>query len=482
MKAAQEDCAWLRSLVSPDDPGRVAGLRDMADSAPSLFLEWAKASLRNCNDTAESRQLLSMLTTRGWLPGLIRDVAAEDPGLAGGIVQLGQAMHPGLERELSAQEVATPGDAFARPGMGIPSGCLETIQKLLSLLPAQQSALGLSPRSRARLAQICGHLFRLQPLWESLLLDEDARVRATAIEALWSQPPPPPSRDGWDDRLWAMAQDPSHRVAVNALVALSLAGDDRALGGLVRKVEEGEGLVRLAAFWGMGRSGDIRFHVFIRQWRLKFRNDMASLRGSLAALVRLRQAEMLSRASNGRLRVLSSRVAGGQIEIEAVAPGAGPDLRGGHLQPWAGDTPIWDYRAVVESPGPECRVLFLTAPGEARHEWEQRWASVRGECGCEASFDPAAGPGGWTHIVLLGDGAAPGAALAEAGPATRIYRLGGRRASDSAGAFLDLAEALRSVWVLRMSAPPPEAGPLTLRLRSPRWVAGPVDASPSPGP
>jgi hypothetical protein len=481
MKAAQEDCAWLRSLVSPDDPGRVAGLRDMADSAPSLFLEWAKASLRNCNDTAESRQILSMLTTRGWLPGLIREVAEADPGLAGGIVQLGQAMHPGLERELTLTESARPVDSSVRPDTGLPSGCFDTMQKLLALLPARQSAAGLSPRSRARLAQICGHLFRLQPLWESLLLDEDARVRATAIEALWSQPPPPPGA-GWEDRLWAMAQDPSHRVAVNALVALSLAGDERALGGLVRKAEEGEGLVRLAAFWGMGRSGDIRFHVFIRQWRLNFRNDMASLRGSLAALVRLRQAEMLSRASNGRLRVLSSRVTGGQIEIEAVAPGAGPELRGGHLQPWAGDTPIWNYRAAVESPGPGCRVLFITAPGEARHEWEQRWASERGECGCEASFDPAAGPGDWTHIVLLGDEAAHEPALAEAGPATRVYRLGGRRASDSAGAFQDLAEALRSVWVLRLPVPPLEAGPLTLRLRSPRRVAGPVDAAASPGP
>jgi hypothetical protein len=482
MKAAQEDCAWLRSLASPDESGRVAGLRDMADSAPSLFLEWAKGALRNCNDTAESRQLLSMLTTRGWLPGLIRDVAEEDPGLAGGIVQLGQAMHPGLERELSLSGNGTPGEPFSRPGTGLPATCLETIPKLLALLPARHPAPGLSPRSRARLAQICGSLFRLQPLWESLLSDEDARVRATAVEALWAQPPPPPSRADWSERLWSMAQDPAHRVAVNALVALSLAGDERALGGLVRKAEDGEGPARLAALWGMGRSGDVRFHVFIRQWRLKFRNDMASLRGSLAALVRLRQAELLNRGRNGRLRVLSSRVIDGEIRIEAVVPGAGPDLRGGHLQPWVGDTPVWNYRATIESSGAPCRVLFITAPGEARREWEQRWAEVQGDCRCEAYFHPEVGPGEWTHIVLLGDEAAPGPALAEAGPATRVYRLGGRRASDSAEAFQDLAEALRAVWVLRLPAPPIEAGPLTLRLRSPRWVTGPVDASASPGP
>lgn len=480
MKAAQEDCAWLRTLASPDEPGRVAGLRDMADNAPSVFLEWARSSLRNCNDTAESRQLLSMLTTRGWLPGLIRDVAEEDPGLAGGIVQLGQAMHPGLERELSGN--GTPGEPFARPGAGLPAACLETIQKLLALLPGRHPTAGLSPRSRARLAQICGSLFRLQPLWESLLSDEDARVRATAVEALWAQPPPSPSRADWSERLWTLAQDPAHRVAVNALVALSLNGDERALGGLVRKVEDGDGAARLAAFWGMGRSGDVRFHVFIRQWRLKFRNDMATLRGSLAALVRLRQAELLSRAQNGRLRVLSSRVIDGQIRIEAVAPGAGPELRGGHLQPWVGDTPVWHYEAALESPGAPCRVLFITAPGEARREWEQRWAKVQGDSRCEAYFDPEAGPGGWTHIVLLGDDAEPGPALAEAEPATRVYRFGGRRASDSAETFQDLAEALRAVWVLRMPVPPPEAGPLTLRLRSPRRVTGPVDASASPGP
>jgi hypothetical protein len=483
MKAAQEDCAWLRSLASPEESGRVAGLRDLADSSPSLFLDWAKVALRNCNDTAESRQLLSMLTTRGWLPGLIREVAEEDPGLAGGIVQLGQAMHPGLERELSLSGNAGPGERTARPGPGIPAACLETIQKLLALLPARQPASALSPRSRARLAQICGSLFRLQPLWESLLSDEDARVRATAVEALWAQAPPPsPERSDWNDRLWTMAQDPAHRVSVNALVALSLAGDERALSGLVRKAEAGEGAARLAAFWGMGRSGDVRFHVFIRQWRLKFRNDMASLRGSLAALVRLRQAELLSRARNGRLRVLSSRVIEGQIRIEAVAPGAGPDLRGGHLQPWVGDTPVWNYQATIESPGPPCRVLFITAPGEARREWEQRWANVQGDSRCEAYFDPEAGPGDWTHIVLLGDDAEPGPALAEVGPETRVYRLGGRRASDSAETFQDLAEALRAVWVLRMPLPPPEAGPLTLRLRSPRWLAGPVDASASAEP
>lgn len=368
----------------------MAVFEQLAEFNPSLLFRLSELVLGNCHDTTESRQVLEILASRGWLAGLVRQVAATDPGLAGGIAQLGQQFHPSLEKELDSSwrdgEIwPPPGDLQPVTWLGILGG----VERMMAMIPVDPLPEGLDAQGRARLAELVGNGARLWNVLDTLLSDSDARVRANAVEAMWHIPP-----EVTLSRYQQALEDTHHRVRANALVGLSFAGDPRSLSGLIDMAEAGEGMVRLAAFWAMGRTGDSRFRVFLKDWRQQYRAEPDALRGTLGALVRLKNAETLTRSANAQLRVLSHRVEGGELVLEvavsALNGAAPPAIRGGHLEPWAGGQPIWRYRA---------------------------------------EFHPEPDPGG--------------------------------------------------AWTLRFPAPESGPAPVTLRLRSPRWVADAIPANPA---
>ncbi len=413
-----------------------------------------------------------MLATRGWLASLIREAAGTDPGWAGALAQFGQTVYPGLERELTSPE---PAGHTWPPHAQDPASLaavLDLLIKLQHMLPPSEPPPGMAAQARARLALGCGGMFRGRRLLDTLLRDEDPRVRANAVEALWFDPP----RE-YIPVLRELSRDPAHRVAANALVGLLLAGEEEALAMLVDMVERSEGVARLAAIWAMGRTGDTRFHAYLKQWRLRNRNETAALRGSLAAMVRLRQAEALCRSRNIKLTILAAAASSGEFLIHALPHGAGSELRGACLQPWLGETPVWNYRAVWEAAPPDCRLLFILPPGAARQEWEQHWSQVQGAFSCAAAFDPGGVDGGWTHALCLGEGAAPAPGLPGLTPETRVFHLPAPRGGDPAVVFDALREVLRGVWAVRLPEPAPGGPALTLRIASPQWSAGPVAAS-----
>lgn len=425
--------------------------------------------------------ILSMLATRGWLPALVKQMAESDPGLAGGVAQLGQAVYPALERELAPAEAKV----LAGARDGVPDGnallaAMTWTERGLSILPAQAAPKGYDARARAKLADVAGAALRLAGVLDGLLRDPDARVRANAVEALWNTPQAA-------GRMRSMLRDSHHRVRVNALTGLVLAGEQDGVEGLVEMAERGDRASRIAAFWGMGRSGDIRFQQFLRNWRISHRNESETLRGSLAALVRLRQAETLSRARNARMRILGAAAAGGSVRIDVVVPGApreaDPEFGSAHLQPWCGEDPVWSYRARKEASCVDCRVLFLAPAGTQREAWEQRWEQARGAFPGRGSFDVEALEGPLTHVVRLGEDA-PGvdAARERMTPETRQYTLTGTRQQDVEEAFDDVLAALRGVWVVRFGCGEGAREGLTLRLRSPMWTAGPAPVTIPPEP
>ncbi len=461
---------WLVPLFAGEDSIRLSGLRGLSEQCPSSFIGWARAALRSCHDTAEARQIISMLATRGWLTSLIREAAAVDPGWAGALAQLGQTIYSGLEHELTTPE--PPGKPWPPVSQDPASlaAVLDLLVKLQRMLPPAEPPPGMSPQTRARLALGCGGMFHARRLLDSLLRDEDPRVRANAVEALWADPP-----GEYLPILRALSRDPAHRVATNALVGLLLAGEEEALSALVEMVEKSEGVARLAAIWAMGRTGDLRFHAFLKQWRLRNRNETASLRGSLSAMVRLRQAEALSRARRTGIAIVGTENSGPETVILAVVPDAGPDLRGAHIQPWAGDQPVWSYRAAWEPAPPDSRLLLVLPSGAPRQDWERHWSQVQADFpAAAAAFDPGGIDSSWTHIVRLDAQEAPAAALPGLTPDTRILHLPASAAGNPAEAFGLLRKILHGVWALRL----PGAENLTLRVRSPRWAAGPVPASP----
>ena len=464
-------CALLEAGYARRSPE----LRELAGQSPASFLNLSRCLLRDCRDTGGARQVLSMLAARGWLAPLIRSVAARDPGLAGGMAHLGLSVYPALERELASGETAPPVSAGGADPEFMQE-LLAVIETALSLLPSPSAAArSLDARSRATLARIYSQLAVARQDLDVLLADPEPRVRANAVEALWNLDTEPAL-----DRLAAAARDPHHRVAANGLVGLSLAGDERAVEGLAAMAASDDPAARLAAIWAMGRTGDTRFAVFLKDWRQRNRHDTAALRGSLAALVRLRQAEALATARPARLAVVSCRAAAGEWIVEAAvrAPEGGPPaIRGGHLQPWLGESPVWSYRASYEpAPEPACAFCLLP-PGAAREEFERAWVRARGECRAGITFDLSPGGPPVTHAVRF-HGAAPESLPPELPAAVRQIAAGPWSSAAPEECLGDLAAALQGLWVIRFAAPPPGGGELTLRLRSAFWAAGPAAAPP----
>jgi HEAT repeat protein len=87
-------------------------------------------------------------------------------------------------------------------------------------------------------------------LVERQLHSPDARVRANAVESLWSVCTP-----AAHVLLEYASRDPHHRVAVNALVGLFLHGDRSALERINDQTHHNAPAFRIAAAWALGMTG-----------------------------------------------------------------------------------------------------------------------------------------------------------------------------------------------------------------------------------
>jgi hypothetical protein len=104
-----------------------------------------------------------------------------------------------------------------------------------------------SPRLRSKVALLIGranlNLYRMR----SLLASDDARSRANAIQSLWG------SRDPKILTLFEEStKDQNHRVSINALVGLSMAGEATAIDRLKRFASASNSTMRAGAAWAMG--------------------------------------------------------------------------------------------------------------------------------------------------------------------------------------------------------------------------------------
>jgi hypothetical protein len=140
-------------------------------------------------------------------------------------------------------------------------------------------------RVLSKLLLLIGQLRKDPVLLGSYTASPDARVRANALEALWG------STDELSMNLFlGGARDAHHRVAINGLVGLHIAGRPTALGQLERLTKHNCPLWRAAAVWALGKVGDeSTAGVAVRQ----LMNDSdARVRGAaLRATIQLRKRE-----------------------------------------------------------------------------------------------------------------------------------------------------------------------------------------------
>ena len=86
------------------------------------------------------------------------------------------------------------------------------------------------------------------------LSDADARIRANAVESLWSV-----DTEESRDLLQSMLRDPDNRVAGNALLGLYLLGDSAVIPEMWRRSADASPMFRATCAWVMGETGDPRF-------------------------------------------------------------------------------------------------------------------------------------------------------------------------------------------------------------------------------
>lgn len=337
-------------------------LRDLMESSPQSFLEVVRGILLEARDTPETRYLVALLSSRGMLVGVLRDVARLDRGAAGVVAHIAQRMDPGFERTLARSVL----DDHAREE-GDPEfllGMVETLTGGFALLPLL-GRLRHSPnaRVRAKLAGMLGKAARVQEWFNELRTDPDARVRANAIESLWT------SDCTYSTGCFESAiEDPNHRVAANALVGMHLQGDTRSIRRMVDLAHCADAGRRAAAVWAMGRSGDPRFLPLLRELRRSGNNSPMVIRHALQSITKIRQAQAATVRRELRVRVMDASLverpdgtrweevtmlardaeAGRLVEVRDTA--WAPEIEG---------APVWDYEVSRTQVPPRLGFAFL---------------------------------------------------------------------------------------------------------------------------
>jgi len=343
-------------------------LRELLDESPAVFQQVVAAMLASARDTPELRYVIALLSARGMLVPMLRDLSSSDRGAAGVVAQLAQRMDPRFDRSIARQapEAKAPPDR-ARPNPEFLLGLLDALSGGLCLLPLlaplRESE---DPKIRARMALLLGRITRAQDWFQTLEHDPDPRVRANVVESLWSV-------EGASSLACfeRSLQDRHHRVVANALVGLYLQGATTGVSGLVRLAQHHESLFRAAATWAMGRTGDTRFLPVLRQMRRGPDQDSMVVRNALHAIARINQATIAATRRETRVICLR-RAAGSNSSLDAhfVAldreSGPLPILKPTDWQIRANCQPIWNYQADFVPPSARLAlgVVIPTAPAE----------------------------------------------------------------------------------------------------------------------
>jgi hypothetical protein len=146
-----------------------------------------------------------------------------------------------------------------------------------------------NPYLRSKAVKVVGRGSK-SPKWVRQRLNEaDPRIRANAIEALWSV-----DTDEARILLQFAASDGNNRVAVNALLGLYYLGECPALTELVKMAANDSPLFRSSAAWAMGETGDPRFTDALR--RMINDSDQTVRKRAFAALARIKTSAAVAAA------------------------------------------------------------------------------------------------------------------------------------------------------------------------------------------
>jgi hypothetical protein len=357
-----QDIASLIGSFSENPSASKQSLDQMLSSDEAAFARASVRVLAKSTGSAGSRYVVHLLRKRDLLlPSLTDLVAKDDDAVAAGRVISG--IGGPLEAELEAALGATLSQSASS------SNTLRVV-RLLELLAAaaphprfylfQTELLGY-PESvvRARAALLICRSSRSAALVGRLLLDEDPRVQANAVEALWSFDAAEAS-----PLLLHAGRSKTPRVAANAAVGLYRVGDLSSLKLLFSMAQESNPHRRTSAAWAMGETGDPRFLPFLTAWfPTSSGNEKVNV---LKALGRIRRREK-SLAETGAIEVRTWDAAVEGHKRRVVFSLWSPDQQSlSALKPtrfaiWEGETLVHDYE-VVAQPNPGLAISGFVVP------------------------------------------------------------------------------------------------------------------------
>ena len=366
-------------------------LRELLDEAPAVFRQVVAAMLASARDTPELRYVIALLSARGLLVPLLRDLSSTDRGAAGVVAQLAQRMDPRFDRSMARQvPEVNPQIDRTRPDPEFLLGLLDALSGGMCLLPLLAPLReSKDPRIRARMALLLGRITQAQNWFQALEQDPDPRVRANVIESLWSV--------GGELSLACFERglrDDHHRVVANSLVGLYLHGKTSGVSGLVDLSRHSDPLFRAAATWAMGRTGDTRFLPVLRQMRRGPAQDSIVVRNALPAIAQINQATVAATRRETHLICLRR---GTELDSNLDATFVARDRESGPLpilkptdwQIRANCQPIWSYQADFVPPAARLAIGFAlpTASGEDSNRMPQWRDALRTAASWSRSHD-----------------------------------------------------------------------------------------------
>jgi hypothetical protein len=260
-----QEIAALLASFSEKNTSSKQSLQQMLASDRAAFSRASIHVLAEATGSAGSRYVVHLLRKYNLLTEALADHrgSKRETAVAAArmIPQFGAPIDGDLERLLSTTLSEAPTTANA-----------SRVLRLLDVLEAAsaqprfylyQTELLEYPDSavRSRAALLIARSSKSGALVSRLLLDEDTRVQANAVEALWDFDPA-------DARplLVQAARSKTPRVAGNAAVGLYRGGDLSSLKLLFRMATEDDPARRTTAAWAMGETGDPRFLPFLTAW------------------------------------------------------------------------------------------------------------------------------------------------------------------------------------------------------------------------
>jgi len=290
----------VRTLVGnfAQDPVAISALlRQEAEACPDRFLRQSLPLLRDFSDRAGLQFLLKLLAARNLIAAPLCDAKTftteQSITLANRLAQMDPSFRTKLARAVL--------DGFGEPGGAhiIPEASVLRFLEIVSDFPRGVQAAFVArllehrnPKVRSKVTLLMGK-FNRNPVWTgSRLKDQDARVRANAVESLWGA-----SDDAAREVFARALHEDDNRIAGNALLGLYRLGDPSSIAQLLTLFDHPQPRFRATAAWVAGETEDPRFLPLLaglmksgdaalrnRVWRAvgKIRKSRLRMTGSLA--------------------------------------------------------------------------------------------------------------------------------------------------------------------------------------------------------